>query len=597
MKIFFTTLAFLIITSALITAQRDASKEEHLFVADSQLTQRLDETCHHFVKKGLLSGGVSIIAHKGEVIYQHAYGMQSIEEKQSMKMDALFRIASMTKPITTAALLLLVEEGRLSLDDKAGDYLPQMDSMKVLEKDGRLQTPRRPITIRHLLMHTSGTRSRVDPWFKKNGIEVSEASSLEDYVDRLLKAPLVFHPGEGFNYAMNNDICARIVEILTGENFGDYLKHRLLEPLEMNDTWYVVPQSELDRLCSIYRYDRGQLHLVEGKEAVQSAFPRGNGQMVSTAQDYMNFLLMLLNKGLFKGKRVLREESIQSLTSYDLPADIPLKVGNTSFPNTGFGLSLAISRRTAQPWTPLPVRFENLFQHLPRGSFMWPGITNTYFWVDPENEITGLVLSQSANPGQIGNFQAFTQTFYRHFFSRQPLSDRERRQSLDMLRQSLDKLKQLTSGLSEAQLNYKPGEGRWSIKNNVDHLVKVEEVVWSIIQEALARPGEGRQVDISDEELIARLSTRTEKYTAPPTLKPMDSNYGSFEAAWADFKEKRQRTLSFVEKTEAPLRGHFAQNPVFGNMDVYQWTLHLSAHCYRHIEQVEDILADRHFPN
>lgn len=398
-------------------AQRSPSQMKDFFLPDSKLKQQLDHAGQQFVDIGYISGGVSMIAHKGKMVYQKAFGMQSIEEDQSMQLNSLFRIASMTKPITTVALLLLVEEGKINLDDKAEKYLPQFAKIKVLQSDGRLVKPKRQVTIRHLLMHTSGTRNRGDAWFRANNVNFASVTSLEEYVDLLLKGPLVFHPHEGFNYAMNNDICARIVEIVTQQNFGVFLKQRILKPLEMNNTWFIVPQEELHRLSSIYRSNDSQLSLVEGKEAVQSKFPRGNGQIVSTAGDYMNFLQMLLDGGIFKGKQLIKKETLKLMTEDNLPAGIPLKVGRTEFPNTGFGLSVAISRRKSQPWKPMEIQFPNLFQHLPEGSYLWPGVTNTFFWVDPKNKITGIVLSQSVNPGEKGNFQEFTQTFYQHFFN------------------------------------------------------------------------------------------------------------------------------------------------------------------------------------
>jgi CubicO group peptidase (beta-lactamase class C family) len=377
----------------------------------------LDSVCQDFVNKNLLSGGVCIIAHEGKVIYNNAYGMQNLEENQLMQVNSLFRIASMTKPLTSVALLMLVAEGKIALKDRASQFIPRIGELKVGNNDEDLVSPHRQITIRDLLMHTSGTRSRGDQWFKEHGVDLASATSLQEYVDLLLSAPLVFHPGEGFNYAMNNDICARIIEIVSGQNFGQFLKERLLDPLEMNSTWFIVPEEEISRLSSIYDHVDGHLVLIEGKEPVQSSFPRGNGQLVSTAGDYMNFLQFVLDGGLFKGNRLLPEEVIGELYKDNLVSHIQLKVGSTVFPNTGFGLSVAISRGSSGPWKPMPVEFANLFQHLPAGSFLWPGITNTYFWVDPKHKISGVVLSQMVNPLKASNFQIFTQTFYQQFLN------------------------------------------------------------------------------------------------------------------------------------------------------------------------------------
>ncbi len=592
LKNFLTILCGLVILLSM-EAQNEASSNTPFFKIHPDLEKKLHEANRQFIEKGLLSGSVAMIAHKNKIIYQKTFGMQSIEEGQSMQLNSLFRIASMTKPLTAVAMLLLVEEGEIGLDDPVQNYLSEAAGIKVLEKDGRLDAPRRPLTIRHLLMHTSGTRGRADPWFKENGIHPSKATSLEEYVSLLLKGPLVFHPGEGFNYAMNNDICARIIEVVSGHNFGDFLRERVLEPLEMNSTWFVIPEEELYRLSSIYGYRENQLVLVEAKEAVQSEFPRGNGQLVSSAGDYMNFLQMLQNGGVFKGKRLLKKSSIEEMISDQLPQFVPLKVGYTTFPDTGFGLSVAISRRTADPWTPLPVQFDNLFRHLPEGSYLWPGVTNTFFWVDPENEIIGLVFSQFTKPDLVGNFQVFTQTFYKSFLSQ---IEAEKKKSLDLLSGSMKKLHKLANGLSELQVRFKPAEDRWSIQNNVEHLIKVEDIVWDIIQEALKRSGEGLQSDISDEDLLATLSTRKEKYTAPSVLTSEEYMYKNIKEALKVLDSKRARTIDFLKTTEADLRSHFSKNPVFGNLDLYQWTLFASAHCLRHIEQVEEIMADDHFP-
>lgn len=574
-------------------AQNPPSLKKQTYELPPEAVQKLEAVSQHFVDKGLLSGSVSLIAHRDRIIYQKALGMQNLEEEEPMQLNTLFRIASMTKPLTATAAMILVEEGKLRLDDPIQLYLPEARNVKVLAGDGRLVAPNSPITIRHLLMHTSGTRSSGDPWFRNNAITPSAAKTLKEYVRLLLKGPLKFHPGEGFNYAMNNDICARIIEVVTGQNYGDFLSKNVLEPLEMNSTYFVVPEKDLDRLSSIYGLKNGERVLVQGKQAVQSVFPRGNGQLVSSARDYMNFLSMLLNQGTFKNKRLLTAESVRLLTSDQLPADIPLKVGQTVFPQAGFGLSLAISRRAARPWKPMPVKFENLFCHLPVGSYLWPGITNTFFWVDPENEITGLVFSQFTQPDKVGNFQAFTQTFYEAFFQS---ARADKKESMELLEASLDRIKKMTSQFSKEQIRFQPAADRWSIINNVDHLIKVEDVVWDIIQEALERPPANLHPDVSDEALMSALSTRHQRLSAPEALRPNGSGSASFEEAISTLSFKRKRTIDFLMTTREDLRAHFSKNPVFGQMDVLQWTLFLSAHCFRHIEQMEEIIAHEKFP-
>jgi ketosteroid isomerase-like protein len=216
---------------------------------------------------------------------------------------------------------------------------------------------------------------------------------------------------------MNNDMISRIIEIITKKNFGDYMAERLMKPLGMTSTSWIVAEKDLNRFTSIYLWKDNKLTLTEGKEPVQSAFPRGNGQMVSTAGDYMKFLLMMQNGGTYNGKRYLKKESVDMITADHLPPSIKLQVGATVFPYSGFGLSVAVSRNPDVKWKPTPIQFDNLFQHLPKGSYTWPGITNMYWWADPVNEVTGVVFSQLSNPGVFGNFQELTQTFYNDFFN------------------------------------------------------------------------------------------------------------------------------------------------------------------------------------
>jgi len=234
-------------------------------------------------------------------------------------------------------------------------------------------------------------------------------------VDTLLSAPLLFQPGTAFYYAMNHDVIARIIEVVSGQDFGEFMHDRLLKPLNMTHTWWIIPDSAMHLLANAYVF-RDSLVLMDRGNAIQSTFPRGNGQMVSTPLDYMKFILMLAKKGMHGEKRILSEQSVEWMTTDMLPPAIELKVGSTVFSDTGFGLGVAISRNSLQPWEEKPLAFENLFSHLPAGCYFWPGVVNTYWWVDPENELCGLVFTQLGNPGKINNFQEFTQTFYRYFF-------------------------------------------------------------------------------------------------------------------------------------------------------------------------------------
>lgn len=180
--------------------------------------------------------------------------------------------------------------------------------------------------------------------------------------------------------------------------------------------------------------------------------------------------------------------------------------------------------------------------------------------------------------------------------STQTISEEERTKSIKLLQGSLDKLTELTENLNEEQLNFRPADNRWSIIDNINHLIKVEGVVWSIIENTLKEPGDGQKSDISDDDFIRKMSTREKSFNAPAKLQPSEDDFTDYRSAMAEFKKVRKRTIDFVKKNDEDLRGHFSPNPVFGNLDTYQWTLHPSTHCYRHIEQIEEIIADSNFP-
>ena len=172
----------------------------------------------------------------------------------------------------------------------------------------------------------------------------------------------------------------------------------------------------------------------------------------------------------------------------------------------------------------------------------------------------------------------------------------DRKKSLKLLKESLNELIALTADLTYSQVYFRPAEGRWTIMDNIDHLIKVEDITWGIIVKSLEKPDEGQASSITDDDFIRQMSTREQNFNAPKMLLPETSGYASVKEALEVLKEKRNRTIKFVKTTDADLRKHFSPNPVFGLLDTYQWTLHPATHCLRHIEQIEEILAHDDFP-
>jgi len=370
---------------------------------------KIDYATQHYIDEGRLSGAAVMVTKKGEVIYKKAFGMQNIEEGRKMNMNSLFRVASMTKPVTIVAALQLVEEGKLSLEDPAYKFLKLLKDIKVMSEDGSQQPLKTPITIKHLMMHTAGF-SPYDSRHKSD-FRDREFESLEAYIGEAIKLPLISQPGEQFNYNICTTVLGRILEIIEGKRLDEILQVRVFGPLKMSDTGYFVPESKLDRLASIYTEKNGKLELVEGPINETGKYPQGGNGLITTANDYVRFATMLLNKGKLEGVRILRSESVELMTTDQLPREIfPLALGKAVFHENGFGLGVAVVSGN-EKWKPKPLAFSNL-GNLPQGSYYWPGVTNTYWWVDPVNEIVGVNFSQSADPGKNGNFQEFFQALY-----------------------------------------------------------------------------------------------------------------------------------------------------------------------------------------
>jgi len=375
---------------------------------DASRLARLDALAERLVEEGQLAGAVLLVARHGKLAHLKSVGHLDREAGMPMRDDAIFRICSMSKAITSVAVMTLYEEGRFLLDDPVARFLPEFGKMKVLvpapagaaEAYG-LVPAERPITIRQLLTHTSGISYRflgvpiLADLYAEAGITdgLSETElDLAENVRRIAAQPLLHQPGERFSYGLNTDVLGRLVEVVSGMRFGEFLRARLFEPLGMPDTGFTVPPEKLPRLASIYRTDRGggleklaEGTLEEGHVVFSSTYPyrgprryeSGGGGMVSTAADYARFAQMLLDGGELDGVRLLSRKTVELMTADHL-------VGLPGLPDAGFGLGLAVSLdpgRTGQ----IPSE----------GTLRWDGFYTTRFWIDPAEEMVGLVLTQT----------------------------------------------------------------------------------------------------------------------------------------------------------------------------------------------------------
>lgn len=384
--------------------QPGPEKEKTVSRSDSQGVQSLSKistwALDRFLEFNLWlekdSGYVALFALNGEIVHSKAAGYADIDSETPMQMDTRFRIASMTKPITATAALILIEEGRLGIDDPVEKYIPLAGKAEVatslyFQDDGTLPTAplSRPLTVRDLLTFRAGIGSEDDDsdlggLWAEHYIYKGEGS-LSDRVNRFLGAPLYEQPGQKWRYGWTADVLARVVEVAAGEPFDVFLKRRIFDPLKMNSTGFLPEADERTDMATVYTVDEDQ-NLIPLKEAKSDAMgwaPGGSG-LVSTAPDYMRFALMLWNQGTYEGARILSPETVIEMTSPHVLSGVLIDEG---IQGLGWGLGLAVV-----------VDSEASLNVDRNGDFWWSGFYGTTFFVSPETGLVGVVLSQN-QPG------------------------------------------------------------------------------------------------------------------------------------------------------------------------------------------------------
>lgn len=353
----------------------------------SDLQARIDE------KK--LSGAVVMIAHDGELQMLEAFGYQNVEDQLPMQTDTIFRIFSMTKPVTGTALMMLYDEGGFQLDDPVEKYLPALAGMQVFvsqAEDGSWVTEPadHPMTIRELMSHTGGllytpplSSGPIAEAYAAAGIMDLPGTTLADSIPALGEIPLAHQPGSQWVYSISVDVQGYLVEVLSGQTFDVFLQERLLDPLGMSDTGFYVPADKADRLARQYRPTRdGGLSRTDNGSFLQPPkFLSGGGGLTSTAADYMKFAQMHLNGGELNGVRILSEEAVQIMRSNQLPEGVP-NIGQL-YPGNVFGVDFAI---VDQP---------ELYNGAPKGTHWWWGIAGSWFWIDPVENIVFVGMIQN----------------------------------------------------------------------------------------------------------------------------------------------------------------------------------------------------------
>lgn len=359
----------------------------------SERLARIPKAMQTFVDRGDLAGTLTLLARHGQVFHCATTGLMDIASQRPMQTDGIFRIYSMTKPITVIAVLMLMEEGHFLLDDPITNWMPEFADMRVYVggtgSDIFTTDLERPITIRHLLTHSAGLSygfdddHAVDKLYRKANL--FESKSASDFIQKLSQLPLVSQPGERFWYSMAHDVLGCLVELVSGQSLADFFQKRIFTPLEMVDTGFWLPKEKLGRLVTMYTIKENVgLQPAEGPEVDRSLPPTifsGRGGLLSTAADYLNFAQMLLNRGEFKGRRLLSRKTFEVLTAIHLP----FPPGAIAV-DQGYSMGLGVSVLT------------DLSQGNRRGSlgsYGWGGAAGTRFWVDPQEDMLGILLAQT----------------------------------------------------------------------------------------------------------------------------------------------------------------------------------------------------------
>lgn len=353
------------------------------------------------IDKGAIPGALVHLTQAGATSYLEAFGHMDLEAGTPITADTIFRFYSMSKPITGAAVMTLVDEGLIRLDDPLKAYLPEFADMTVRRQDGGVEAAERDITIRHLMTHTSGLAYLMMPSPVQEDYRAANvfairnrlSESLEAHVKRLARLPLAAQPGMAWNYGESMGVLGRLIEVVSGRSYGSYLRARLLEPLEMVDTDFWAPPEKSHRLSQLYTSGGGVEGLVNARDGdhyggsyrVPPRLEYGGAGLVGTSRDFMNFAVMLLAGGVYRGQRVISRESVAMMMTDQLRGslgDQPLaSLGRPPGVSSGLCGSVVVFRDAASP--PGTV-----------GQYGWNGWASTSFWIDPRNDLAGLVFTQ-----------------------------------------------------------------------------------------------------------------------------------------------------------------------------------------------------------
>ena len=385
------SLLSLVVTLSVTAASLPTSRPEEVGLSSERL-QRIHTLVQRHIDSGDITGAVMLVARKGQVAFVEAQGTMDVDTKKPMTRDAVFRMASMTKPVIGVAVMMMLEEGRLRLDDAVSKYIPEFKGQRVavLEAAGADGKPprfhtvaaERDITIKDLLTHTSGLSSGPMGQSEARKVRRTPTDTLATYIPRLGATPLEFQPGSRWMYSPSDgiDVLARVVEIVSGTPMNVLLKQRVFDPLDMPETSHYPTDTQMPRLVTAYGMaDEGLVETQNSLSMSSKVYFAGGGGLVSTVDDYSHFAQMLANGGIFNGKRLLSPRTVKLMSSVHVPSTLPGRVAGE-----GFGLSVRVIEDAIAG-----------NHRISNGSFGWSGAYGTHFWIDPAEEIVAVMMIQT----------------------------------------------------------------------------------------------------------------------------------------------------------------------------------------------------------
>ncbi|MGQ9548372.1 MAG: serine hydrolase domain-containing protein [Roseiflexus sp.] len=371
---------------------------------------RIRPAMQRWIERGTIAGASMMLARRGKIVYAEQVGRMSRESNEALRSDALFRIYSMTKPIICTALMTLYEEGRFQLITPLATFIPAFANVRVLQQDKEV-APQRPITIGDLMTHVAGFTydflidSPVGELYRQHELMHNAKRTLQQFVAELAQLPLAYHPGTKWHYSVSIDVAAHVIEIIADQPLRHFLRERIFDPLGMVDTDFYVPPEKRHRLAAMYgvgdlgaqgmtilqmffNWQQGILERIDPQESYPvdqpETFARGGHGLFSTIQDYMRFVLMLLNGGSLDGIRILGRKTLELMHANHIPATLlPWDIAGIAYPGYGFGLGSRVLMDVGLSGMPGTV-----------GEFGWAGAATTYYWVDPAESFAGVFMTQ-----------------------------------------------------------------------------------------------------------------------------------------------------------------------------------------------------------